>query len=204
MAIVAAEACTTIVTRAPTMTKRMMVRKPPSATEASIDATMEPKSRSVADCCRKLSPMKRKEKPKMNSPTDLRLFLLLNINGMPKARRGRARAAMLTLKPMAEMIHAVTVVPTLAPMMTPMACERFMRPALTKDTTMTVVADEDWMSAVTMIPVSTPMKRFFVMAARMLRRRSPANFSSPSLIVFIPKRKRPREPKRERRFIISS
>ena len=29
---------------------------------------------------------------------------------------------------------------------------------------MTVVADDDWMRAVTMMPVRTPMKRFFVMA----------------------------------------
>ena len=38
--------------------------------------------------------------------------------------------------------HAVTVVPTLAPMMTLMACLSVRRPELTKPTTMTVVADE--------------------------------------------------------------
>ena len=38
--------------------------------------------------------------------------------------------------------HAVTVVPTLAPIMTLMACFKVMIPELTKPTTMTVVAEE--------------------------------------------------------------
>ena len=84
------------------------------------------------------------------------------------------------------MTQAVTVVPMLAPMMTPMACVRFISPALTKLTTITVVALDDWMSAVTRTPVMTPMKRFLVIAARMARRRSPANFSKPSDMIFIP------------------
>ena len=39
-------------------------------------------------------------------------------------------------------IHAVTVVPTLAPIMTWMACRRVISPELTKPTTITVVAEE--------------------------------------------------------------
>ena len=38
--------------------------------------------------------------------------------------------------------HAVTVVPTLAPMITLMACRSVISPELTKPTTITVVADE--------------------------------------------------------------
>ena len=38
--------------------------------------------------------------------------------------------------------HAVTVVPTLAPMMTLIACRSVSSPELTKPTTMTVVAEE--------------------------------------------------------------
>ena len=38
--------------------------------------------------------------------------------------------------------HAVTVVPTFAPMMTLIACRRVIMPELTKPTTMTVVAEE--------------------------------------------------------------
>ena len=43
---------------------------------------------------------------------------------------------------LADTSHAVIVVPTLAPMITPAACVRFMIPAFTKPTTITVVADE--------------------------------------------------------------
>ena len=39
-------------------------------------------------------------------------------------------------------IHAVTVVPIFAPIITLMACVRDIRPELTKPTTMTVVAEE--------------------------------------------------------------
>ena len=52
-------------------------------------------------------------------------------------------AAISTLKPKAEMIQAVTVVPILAPIITPMDCDKLSKPALTKLTTITVVADED-------------------------------------------------------------
>ena len=40
-------------------------------------------------------------------------------------------------------IQAVTVVPTLAPRITPTACDSFIIPEFTKPTTITVVADED-------------------------------------------------------------
>ncbi len=52
--------------------------------------------------------------------------------------------------------HAVAVVPTLLPMMTPMACLRVSRPALTNPITMTVVAELDWMNAVTTAPTTKP------------------------------------------------
>ena len=100
--------------------------------------------------------------------------------------RGKAKAAMFTLKPIAEITHAVTVVPMLAPMITPILCAKVIKPALTKLTTITVVALELWMSAVTRIPVNTPIKRLRVMEERMFLSRSPANFSKPSLMIFIP------------------
>lgn len=40
-------------------------------------------------------------------------------------------------------IHAVTVVPTFAPIMMEIVCESFMMPELTKPTSMTVVAEDD-------------------------------------------------------------
>jgi hypothetical protein len=91
-----------------------------------------------------------------------------------------------------------------APMMTPMDCASVINPAFTKLTTITVVALDDWMSAVIRIPVRTPIMRFLVIAARILRRRSPANFSRPSDIVFIPKRNNASEPTSEKMLIINS
>ena len=49
---------------------------------------------------------------------------------------------LLPLMPARLNSHAVTVVPTFAPMITLMACRSVMSPEFTKPTTMTVVADE--------------------------------------------------------------
>ena len=49
----------------------------------------------------------------------LRLDFPEKIRGNPIAKRGMAKAEMLTLNPTAEIIHAVTVVPMLAPIITP-------------------------------------------------------------------------------------
>ena len=87
--------------------------------------------------------MNRNEKPNMNSPTDLRELLLEKKRGIANAKIGRAKTAISTLKPRVEIIHAVTVVPILAPIMTPMDCFSVRSPALTKLTTITVVAEED-------------------------------------------------------------
>ena len=64
------------------------------------------------------------------------------------------------------MIHAVSVVPMLAPMMTEMAWARVSRPAETKETVITVVADDDCTAQVTSVPVSMPVSRLVVMRPR--------------------------------------
>ena len=79
----------------------------------------------------------------MNSPTDLRVLLAEKSNGIPMASNGRENAETSTLKPRAEIIQAVTVVPILAPIITPIDCAKSNNPAFTKLTTMTVVAEED-------------------------------------------------------------
>ena len=122
----------------------------------------------------------------MNSPTDLRLLLPEKMSGRAMARRGRANAAISTLNPKIEIIHAVTVVPILAPMMTLMDSASVSKPALTKLTTITVVAEEDWIRAVINTPVNTPVTRLVVIAVRILRSLSPATFCKPSLIIFMP------------------
>ena len=53
-------------------------------------------------------------------------------------------------------IQAVTVVPMLAPIIIWMACRRVISPELTKPTTITVVAEELCITAVTTRPVSNP------------------------------------------------
>ena len=92
---------------------------------------------------------------------------------------------MSNVKP-SDMIQAVTVVPMCAPRMMEMACARVSRPALTNDTVMSVVAVDDWMLAVTNIPVMAPMKRLAVIFCNTLRSCGPAIFCRPSLRVFIP------------------
>jgi len=87
---------------------------------------------------------------------------------------------------MRDTIHPVRVVPMLAPMMTPIAALSDRRPAFTKDTTITLVAEEDWMTAVTTKPVSTATKRFLVMKPSARCILSPAACWMPSLITFIP------------------
>ena len=93
---------------------------------------------------------------------------------------------MSALKPNHDTIHAVTVVPILAPIITPIACASVRSPALTKLTTMTVVADDDCMIVVIPNPVMTPLKGFDVMADKKPLNLSPAAFCNPELIKFIP------------------
>ena len=50
----------------------------------------------------------------------------------------------------------VTVVPILAPIIIPTDWRRLISPAFTKPTVITVVAEEDWIKAVTKIPTKSP------------------------------------------------
>ena len=95
----------------------------------------------------------------------------------------------------ADMIHAESVVPMLAPMITEMAWARVSRAALTNETVITVVAAEDWTATQTSMPVSTPVKRLVVMAPRTWRSCGPAIFWSASLITFMPYISRAMEPR---------
>ena len=49
------------------------------------------------------------------------------------------------------------LVPKIAPMTTPIACLTCIMPELTKPTTITDVAEEDWITAVTPVPSKTPL-----------------------------------------------
>lgn len=83
-------------------------------------------------------------------------------------------------------IQAVSVVPMLAPIMTEMAWARVKSPALTNETVITVVADDDWTADVTNTPVSIPVNLFLVIVPKMWRNCEPAIFCKASLITFIP------------------
>ena len=87
------------------------------------------------------------------------------------------------------------MVPILAPMITPMLWARVSSPALTKLTTIRVVAAEDCMQAVTVRPVSTLLKALEVIIARNPLSLSPATFCRFSLIMLIPKRNKANEPR---------
>ena len=80
----------------------------------------------------------------------------------------------------------VMVVPILAPMMIHTACFSVIMPELTKPTTMTVVAEEDWMTAVMPAPTRMPRKRLEVSRSRMPFMRLPAAASRPALIICMP------------------
>ena len=95
----------------------------------------------------------------------------------------------------ADIIHAVSVVPMFAPMMTEMACANVNRPALTNETVITVVAVDDCTDAVTSVPVSIPVKRLVVIAPKTCRSCGPAIFCNASLMVFIPNISSAKEPR---------
>jgi hypothetical protein len=107
---------------------------------------------------------------------------------------GRAMSETLNF-PTTATIQAVMVVPRLAPMITPIDWIKVSRPALTKETTSTVVADDDWTSEVVKKPVKMPLKRFPVMVDSAWRMRLPASRCTASDRIFIPNRKTPRAPR---------
>ena len=90
--------------------------------------------------------------------------------------------------------HAVTVVPILAPIITLMACFKVIRPEFTNPTTITVAAEELWITAVTPRPVRSPAARFVVSLPRRSLSFSPALRSSACPITLMPNRKRLKPP----------
>ena len=83
-------------------------------------------------------------------------------------------------------IHEVAVVPIFAPIIMPTACDSRIMPELTKPTTITVVAEDDWMTAVTPAPSSTAFTGFDVNFSRILSSLPPDALERPSPIRCIP------------------
>ena len=88
----------------------------------------------------------------------------------------------------------VIVVPMFAPIITQTAFSSFINPALTNPTVITVVADEDWMSAVINAPTPTPKKRFVINFSRIVFILLPAASSNPLDIIVIPYKNKAKPP----------
>ncbi len=149
-------------------------------------------------------PVKSTPKPRSICPTSRRRSPLASIKRrMPAIAMAGARVvgAMKRSRkppspPLRRRIWAVTVVPMLAPMMTPMAWRSFITRAFTRPTTMTVAAEEDWMAAVTTAPSSTPFRTLPVSRSRIFSSRPSEAFSRLPPSTDIPYRKRASPPNR--------
>ena len=88
----------------------------------------------------------------------------------------------------------VTVVPMLAPIIMPTACPSFMIPEFTNPTTVTVVAEDDRITAVTPAPSRTALIGLLVNFSKIFSRRPPDILVNPSPITFIPYKNNARPP----------
>ena len=136
-----------------------------------------------------LIPMNRIPKPMMMPATSL-LFAFLPtreiITPTITAKGARVEGLRNFAHSAEDTSQPVIVVPILAPMITLIACVRFIRPAFTKPTTITVVAEELWMIAVTNAPSRMPISLFCVRTSRIFFILEPAAFCRPSAMMFMP------------------
>src|SRR5215475_8195538 len=135
-------------------------------------------------------------KPARIAPVDRSRPLATIHSRAPRPRIGRAAVAILTRKPKIASSHGVEVVPSVAPMMTPIACENVTSPALTKPMTVRMAAVEDWMIAVKTAPDSTALNGPAASRWSARRSESPARPFRPSVRWWMPSRNRPSPPTR--------
>src|SRR5215468_1221147 len=138
--------------------------------------------------------VKSSPKPARIAPVDRSRPLATIHKRAPMPRIGRAAVAIRTRKPKIASSHGVEVVPSVAPMMTPIACENVTSPALTKPMTVRMAAVEDWMIAVKTAPDSTALNRPDASRWSPRRSESPARPFRPSVRWWIPSRNRPSPP----------
>ena len=194
MAMVAEDDCNTRVKIVPKARNNNTEPKPCADQVLTNSNTSGVCLRSGTDSFMNESPRNKRLKPTISSPMFLRWFFFELEKRKPNSINGMARIEISALKPKNATIQAVMVVPILAPIITPMACTKVRSPALTKLTTITVVADEDWITAVIPTPVNTPFNGLDVIADKNPRNLSPAAFCRPELIKFIPYRNIPNAP----------
>ena len=160
-----------------------------------------------------LMPYMRTAKPIMIPPMFLRTFFLLNIHkAIPIKATMPVRISVLknvaTDAPepprlFKQRIHPVILVPKIAPSIMPMAWRTFIIPEFTKPTTMTDVADDDCMTAVTPVPRTMPFTGFPASLNSIISIFDPASFFKESPITDIPKRKSAIPPKSETMLLTS-
>ena len=176
MAMVALDACRTIVRMVPAR-RNMMSDQNPNSVKCAKNATIASLllSNVPAELFMNDRPRNIRAKPTMNSPTCLYccFFELVRMN--PKIINGTENAEMST-ENLTAVTHAVSVVPIFAPMMMPTACTSVSSPAFTKLTTSTVVALDDCTSAVIPRPVRTRLRGLDVIEVRIPLSLSPEAF----------------------------
>ena len=143
-------------------------------------------------------PIKRIPKPAIICPISVALALFVNIiNATPiKATNGAMALTSNAIN------WPVIVVPTLAPIIIHTACCKVIICALTNPTTITVVALELWITAVTSAPTMTPKNRFEVNFSKICFKRSPAAASRPFPIICIPYRNKANPPNKDNIFVV--
>ena len=109
------------------------------------------------------------------------------------------RKKLLLSMPAALKIQAVRVVPTLEPMITPTVWLSCIMPEFTKPTSMTVMAEEDWMAMVITAPSASPFHLLEVMDFKTRSSLPPTIFSRPADMTCIPYRKKASPPNRVKR-----
>ncbi len=141
--MVALEDCSIMVSNVPIPTNIRIDQKPFPLKFCKNDKASGLAVKSGTESLRKPRPRKRRANPITISPEFFLFCFFDMVRIKPMAIRGMASRDISILNPSREIIQAVTVVPILAPIITPIACASESSPAFTKLTTMTVVALED-------------------------------------------------------------
>ena len=99
------------------------------------------------------------------------------------------RNMLLDSSPTSDKSHAVSVVPTLEPIIIPTDCSIVIIPELTSPTNITVVAEDDWIAIVIPAPSSKLLNTLSVIDLSSFSSLPPAIRSSPVDMILIPYRK---------------
>ena len=133
----AVELCMTIDMRMPIPARIHRAPKPRPANASRFHETPP------IPVCKKSIPVKISPKPARSAPSDRVLPRAISQRNAPTPSMGRAAAEILKRRPKIATSQIVEVVPSVAPMIIPTACEKVTSPALTKPMTVRMAAVED-------------------------------------------------------------